>query len=110
VDELSNAQRKVLRQCAVRVYEAEATLMLEELEADFKRWRENELQIDSLFESIHKFHQVKAKSLWSTYQTLKPSETVARGLAFQIIPESDVPEDIREHLAPLIDFFAGSQE
>lgn len=110
MDDFSKAQRKILRDCAGRVYEAEATRKLEGLEDDFKRWRRNELEVDSLLESIHDFHQVKAKNLWSTYQTLKPPEIVARGLALGLIAESDVPKEIRDHLAQLVAFFSRDQE
>ena len=110
MDELSKSQRKVLRDCAARVYEAEATRKLEELECDFKRWRDRELDVGELLESIHKFHQVQAKDLWSIYQSLKPPEIVARGIALQLVAESDVPEDIIQHLRPLIAFFSRTSE
>jgi len=106
MDELTKAQRKVLRECAASVYEAEATQKLTELEHEFKRWRDKELDVDGLLESIHKFHKVQSKELWSMYQSLKPPEIVARGIVLGLIPESRIPGEILQILQPLIAFFS----
>ena len=108
MEELTKSQRKALRDFAAQVYEIEASQVLEELESDFQKWRHKEIDCDTLFQLIHRFHQVRSKELWSTYQALKPPEVVARGVALQFIKESDLPGELRDHLAPLIAFFSGN--
>jgi hypothetical protein len=105
--EFSKAERRTLRELAGRVYEADARLVLSELEREFSRWRANEIESSELLEKIHKFHQEQSRELWSRYQSLREPEIVARGLALGFINESEVPEGLRISLAPLVDFFGG---
>ena len=77
--EFSKSEKKFLRELAGTVYEAEARLALDELDAQFERWRRGDLLGSELIAAIHEFHEQDARSLWSTYQTLKEPEIVARG-------------------------------
>ena len=77
--EFSKSEKKSLRELAGVVYEAEARLALDELDAQFERWRSGEMLGSELIAAIHEFHQQDARSLWSMYQSLKEPEIVARG-------------------------------
>ena len=80
-------------------------MALDELDAQFERWRRGNLLGSALISAIHEFHQQDARSLWSTYQTLKEPEIVARGLALGLIAVDTVPEPLRVKLAPLSEMF-----
>ena len=41
--EFTKTERRLLRELAAEVYEAEAGQLLEELESEFKRWRDSEI-------------------------------------------------------------------
>lgn len=78
--EFTKAERRQLREFAGSVYEVEAHQMLEELESEFKRWREGEILSSELLGAIHEFHQHESRELWSMYQALREPEIVASRL------------------------------
>ena len=96
--EFSKSERQQLRDLAERVYEVEAHRLLEELDAEFTRWRSKDCSSWDLIEAIHKFHQHKARDLWSTYRVLDPDDLVARGIAFGFIGAEALPAPIHEKL------------
>lgn len=100
--DFSKSEKKALRELAGFVYEADARLALEELDAEFARWRDGELLGSDLIAAIHEFHQNDARALWSVYQALKDPDIVARGLALGLIAADAVPEPLRIKLGPLI--------
>lgn len=103
--EFSKSEKKALRELAGVVYEAEARLALDELDAQFQGWRDGETLGSELIAAIHEFHQQDARALWSTYQSLKEPEIVARGLALRLITADSVPEQLRAKREPLSTFF-----
>ena len=102
--EFTKAERKTLRELSGTTYEAEAHLMLEELDAEFQSWRTGEMESSELLRAIHEFHQHQSRELWSMYQGLKEPDIVARGLALGLLREA-VSEEIRTKLAPLIELY-----
>ena len=103
--DFTKAEKKALRELSSSTYEAEAHLMLEELDAQFQEWRTGEIESSELLQAIHEFHQHQSRQLWSRYQALKEPEIVARGLALGLLEES-VPEELRAKLVPLVEFFS----
>ena len=108
--EFTKAQRKALRELIAKAREAETVLLLQGLEHQFARWRVKEISSQELLDLIHRFHNSEARQLWSIYQTLREPELVARAVALQLIPSSDLPENIHATLVPLIGFFETNQE
>jgi hypothetical protein len=78
---------------------------LDELDAQFERWRRGDILGSELIAAIHEFHQQDARTLWSTYQTMKEPEIVARGVALGLIGAEAVPEQLRLKLEPLVAAF-----
>ncbi len=105
MSEFSKSEKKALRELAGAVYEAEARLALDELDAQFQRWRDGETLGSELIAAVHEFHQQDARALWATYRSLKEPEIVARGLALGLITADSVPEQLRAKLEPLLDQF-----
>ena len=104
--EFSKSQRKALRELAARIREAETRQMLERLDQQFARWRGGQLGSGDLLDAIHEFQKGPARQLWSMHQSLKEPELVARGVALGLASLSELPEDVRPRLAPLVEFFA----
>ena len=104
--EFTKAERKLLRELAGKVYEAEAHGILEELDAEFTRWRTGEIWSSDLLAAIHEFHQRRSRELWSTYQSMKESQIVARGIAMGLLDRTEVGEPLRGRLESLIDLFS----
>jgi hypothetical protein len=103
--EFSKRERQDLRKLAGDVYEAEAAVLLEDLAASFAQWRSGELLPSELLEAIHEFHQHQSRELWSTYQALRETDIVARGLARGLIAPAKVPSSLREKLEPFVDTY-----
>jgi hypothetical protein len=100
--EFSKGERRILRELAGEVYEAEAALLLEDLAASFAQWRSGEILPSELLQLIHEFHRDQSRELWSMYQGLREYDIVARGLARGLLAETKVPSSIREKLEPRI--------
>ena len=104
--DFTKSEKKALRELSGTIYEAEAHLMLEELDAQFQEWRSGEMESSELLRAIHDFHQHESRELWSRYQALKEPEVVARGVALGLLSEP-LPTALRTKLESLIEFFAG---
>jgi hypothetical protein len=105
--EYTKAERKALRELSGTTYEAEAHLMLEELDAEFQSWRTGEMESSELLRAIHEFHQHQSRELWSMYQGLEEPDIVARGIALGLLKEP-LSEELRTKLAPLIELYEKS--
>ena len=98
--EFTKPERKQLREIASTIYEAETHRLLEELDAEFARWRKGECLSSELLSAIHEFHQHRSRELWSMYQGLSDTMVVERGLSLGLIAESGVPQTILVKLQP----------
>lgn len=101
--EFTKSERRMLRDLAGQVYEAEAGKMLGELEISFKEWRSGEKLSSELLDAIHHFHQHQSRELWSLYQGLKEEQIVPRGVALKLIDESQIDPGVLEKLRLRID-------
>jgi hypothetical protein len=105
VSEFTKSERRALRELAGEVYEAEAALLLEDLEASFTKWRAGELLPSELLNAIHEFHRDQSRQLWSMYQSLDETNIVARGLAQGLLEPTRVAPALRGKLKSLIEAF-----
>lgn len=106
MSEFTKSERRELRGLSDDVYQAEAHLLLEELDAEFQRWREGELLSSELLAAIHEFHQHASRDLWSRYQFLKDPDAVARGVALGFIERSRLSEALSLKLESAINYFS----
>ena len=105
MEELTKAQRRRLREVALLAHERELSGALEELETDFKGWRNGEIDAFELKERIHAFHQGPARELWGVYDAMGAAPAVARALAYKVLDESEVEAPLRELLARQIEYY-----
>lgn len=96
--EFNRSERKILRELANEVYEAEARHVLADLAALFVEWRKKKRLSSDLLADIHAFHQHDSRKLWATYQGMDDAEVIARGIAFGFISVKKVPRAIAEKL------------
>ena len=64
---MSKQLNKQLRLIIGQAYETELERELDALEAEFRRWRSQEIDPFELEARIHRFHNGPARKLWSTY-------------------------------------------
>jgi hypothetical protein len=103
--EFSKTERRTLRELASTVHECEAHRMLEQLDATFARWRQDEIQSSELIDAIHEFHQHQSRELWSIYNSLREWHVVARGVALGFIAAERVAPPLLAKLQSLIGFY-----
>jgi hypothetical protein len=92
--EFNKSERRVLRDLAAEVYEAEAHAVLEKLAIEFDRWRDGTKLSSELLAAIHEFHQHQSRELWSMYQGIPAALAVERGLSLGLIASSRIPAQI----------------
>jgi hypothetical protein len=102
--DLTKAQRRSIRDLAALAHERELSAELGLLEAAFRRWRERELEPLELNELIHAFHQGPSRKLYVAYTDSEPVLPVAFAIARGILAEAEVPEHVREFIAPSVAF------
>ena len=98
--DFEKAERKQMRELASTVYEAEAHQPLEELDAEFARWRTGECPSSELLSAIHEFHQHQSRELRSCYQGLSDAVVLERGIGLGFIEESAIPPSMLVKLTP----------
>lgn len=104
----TKSQRKEVKRLSDLAHQRELEGAMEDLEANFGRWRKGEIDVFHLNELIHQFHNGVSRDLYKFYGLSEAHHGVAFGLARGIIDESEVDPEIREKLGELIDFMGGS--
>jgi hypothetical protein len=94
MSEFSKSELKQLRELAGRAHAAELSTHLRELHAEFAKWERGELDPFDLNRKIHEFHQGANHDVYGCYRSLSPKLLVARAIAQDVLPESEVGEDL----------------
>lgn len=104
--DMTKSQKRHLRELATRCYEREMSAALEDLNQNFKKWKNNEITIWELNDKIHQHHNGTARALYKIYEQLNdPRVAVAQALSKGIIKIDDVKENCRPLLNSLIEFY-----
>ena len=104
-DSFTRAQIKQLRLLAGIAYERELSRALGQLEAEFHRWRADELGAFELSDLIHESHDGIIRDLWKLYHYRKPPENVPRAVARGILAENEVDPRLLALISAAIDFY-----
>ena len=72
----------------------------------FDPWARREIDSFEVGGLIHEFHQGPSRDLFVRYTTRPPDSAVAYAIATGIISRQEVPEDLLEHLALALEFYA----
>jgi hypothetical protein len=98
--------KRLLRELAAKAHEEELRRALIPLANAFDRWSRGEADSFELSDLIHGFHQGPARDLFVRYTTRPPDSAVAYAIATGIIDRREVPEELLEHLALALEFYA----
>lgn len=101
--EWTKSQRLLLRELAGKAYHRELTRELGTLEADFARWRREEIDVHALSEQIHRFHNGPARRLYVDYTNTHPEMAVGSAIGRGILTEEEATPEILEALKGLIE-------
>jgi hypothetical protein len=97
--------RKQLRELAGKAHDRELGLYLSDLENRFEDWRAGTISPIELSEFIHEFHDGASRAVYKTYTKLKRDQLVARAIGIGLLPEDEVPLEVKERLAGAIDYY-----
>lgn len=102
--EVTESQRRRLRELSGIAHERDLSTELAKLEADFRRWRAGELDAHELSNLIHRFHQGPARQLFSKYDHSNLDFAVAHAIHRRVISETEAGADLLEILRPHLAF------
>ena len=78
---------------------------LTELAAQFDRWKRGEIDSFELNELVHRFHQDTSREIWKRYATTHLEAAVASAVTTGVLRKEELPSELFQHLAGLIDFY-----
>ena len=96
--------KKLMRELAGQTYEEELRRALIPLSESFDRWKAGSTESWELSEMIHDFNREPARKLFVKYDGKMDDLMVASAIAKGILDRKEVPEELLEHLADLIEF------
>jgi hypothetical protein len=78
---------------------------LTELRAQFDRWDRGEIDSFELNDLVHKYHDGTSREIWKRYATSHLAPAVASAVAAGVLRRDELPEELAQHIAGLIDFY-----
>jgi len=100
VDELTKAQRRVVRELLGEAHEAELGAALTDVEAALSEWRSGKILPSDVNERVHEYHK-EAQQIFKTYNYLDPMLALSRAVVFGYINLEQVPEVLRPRVTEL---------
>jgi hypothetical protein len=105
-DEPPKRIKRLLREFAAKAHEEELRRALTPLAHAFERWSRGEADSFELSGLVHAFHQGPSTDRFVRYTRRPHDPAVACAIATGIIDRQEVPEDLLEHLALALEFYA----
>ena len=100
---------RLLRECAAAAHEEDLRRALLPIAEAFKRWEQGGLGSGDLSELIHQFHQGPARELYVRNDTNDIEAPVAYAIVTGVLDRKEVPAEVRDHVARLIQFYQSEQ-
>ena len=97
--------KRLVREWAGVAHDRDLRDALSERRHRFDRWDRGEIDSFELNNLIHRFHQDTARQIWKRYATTHLEPAVASAVAAGVLREGELPEELVQHVAPLIEFY-----
>ena len=97
--------KRLVREWAGIAHERDLVKALDDLRAHFERWERGDISAFDLNGLIHRYHQDTAREIWKRYATNHLEPAVASAVAAGVIHKEEVPSELLEHIAGLIEFY-----
>jgi hypothetical protein len=108
--DLSKNQKRKLRELAIQAYENELKAELESLFKKFKEWENNKISSGELSHLIHEYDRGPSKNMFSYYNNIDPWVVVARAVAYNLLSEDEIPQDILSILSNSIELYRNERK
>jgi hypothetical protein len=105
-DRWNKRERVYLRDLAAQAHQIELESALDELQDQFREWKEHKQDAFELNEKIHKFHDGTSRELYKDYVWGNAETAVAVAISKKVIEPSNIEENILDRLQPLIEMFS----
>jgi len=96
--------KKLIHEHKMKAHEEELRRALIPLSESFDQWKESQTGSGELSELIHEFNRGPARELFKKYNGPLQNMMVASAIAKGILEKNEVPQELLEQLAELIDF------
>ena len=104
-------QRREIRELIPTVHERDLGNNIAELDKDFEKWRNKEIDAFDLNEKIHQFHQGPSRNLFIEYNSRHHQDhMIARGLMNGLVEESEISTELKLALKPVIELLGSFDE
>jgi hypothetical protein len=110
MNDLSKSQKKKLRKLAIQAYENELKAELKGLFTKFKEWENNKISSGELSILIHEYDRGPSKNMFSYYNNIDPNIVVARAVAYNLLLEDEIPEDLLSLLSNSIEYYRNEKD
>ena len=101
----SKRLKRLVREWAGIAHDRELSKALLELHTHFDQWKRGEITACDLNDFIHRFHDGASREIWKIYATNRLEPAVAFAVATGILRREEVPPELVQHLAGLIEFY-----
>lgn len=101
----SKRLKRLVREWAGIAHDRELSKALLELHTHFDQWKRGEITAWDLNDFIHRFHDGASREIWKTYATNRLEPAVAFAVATAVLRREEVPPELVQHLAGLIEFY-----
>ncbi len=105
MQEVPKQIKRLVREWAGIAHERDLRKAIGELGGQFDRWDRGEIDSFELNELVHRFHQDTAREIWKRYATTHLEPTVAFAVAAGVPRKEELPAELVQHLAGLIEFY-----
>jgi hypothetical protein len=97
--------KRLVREWAGIAHDRDLRKALSELRAQFDRWDRGEIDSFELNELVHRFHQDTAREVWKRYASIHLESAVASAVAAGVLRKEELPAELVQHIAGLIEFY-----
>ena len=105
MQEVPKRIKRLVREWAGIAHDRELRRALSELRIQFDRWERSEIDSFELNDLVHQFHQDASREIWKRYATTHLEPAVASAVAAGVIRKEELPAELVQHLAGLIEFY-----
>jgi hypothetical protein len=110
MQDLSKRIKPQVREWAGIAHERDLRKALGELRGQFVRWEHGKIDSFELNERVHRFHQETSREIWKRYATTHLEPAVAFAVAAGVLRKEELPSELAQHIAGLIEFYEDSSE
>jgi hypothetical protein len=99
----TKAQRREIRRLGSLAHERELGTAAEQLRFEFDRWRSGEIDVFTLNDHIHKFHDGVSRDLYKRYVIGEVEWGVASAIAREVLKEPEIDSSLLQGLRSAIE-------